>query len=142
MEPTFLLPLAEASAKLFGVFIENWNTSKRKDQKQKRVENWLNKHYESVRDAITDDSIRLLAKAEYGEGLTVAKARHVLYPKLSLRGNHSKLFDKEFHYRLEYLVLLGLLQRGVKEYHITRLGVTFLAMARANGHYIKVLGAK
>jgi hypothetical protein len=142
MASTLLLPLAEASAKLFGVFIENWSTSRNKDRKQVKVGVWLNKHYESLRDEITNDSVHLLAHAEFGEGLTITSARRAVYPYLSLPPSKLKLFNKEFHYRLEYLVLLGLLRRGVKEYHITRLGVTFLAMARAKGHYGKVLKTK
>ena len=142
MELTILGPLAEVSAKLFGIFIENWSRSKDKDKKQVKVEAWLNKNYDQLHDAVTNNSARLLATAEYGKNLTIDSARKKLHPRLSLPDDKLNLFDKEFHYRLEYLVLLGLLQRGIREYRITRLGVAFLAMARTKGHYEAVLKTK
>src|SRR3990172_3120381 len=109
MEPTILITLAEVSAKLFGVFVERWSRSKNKDKKQAKVESWLNNNYDKLRDAVTNNSVRLLANAEYGEGLSIDSARRLLHPRLSLSPGNLKLFDKEFHYRLEYLALLGLL---------------------------------
>jgi len=142
MEPAILISLAaELSEKLFRVLVESWSGSKSKDKKQAKVESWLNKNYDKLRDAVTNNSIRLLGNVEYGDGLTINSARRLLHPHISLPPRKLKLFDKEFHYRLEYLVLLGLLQRGMREYHITRLGVAFLAMARTKGHYRDALKA-
>ena len=142
MNPAFLGTLAEVSAKLFGIFIENWSRSKEKDKKQEKVESWLGKNYENLRNAISSDSAHLLAACEYEDGLSITSARRKLYPKLSPSKNMLELFDKEFHYRMEYLVLLGLLQRGLREYRITRLGVAFLAMARLKRHYAAALKTK
>ncbi len=144
--PPLTLPISiiDASARLLSIIMEKWTSSDPKDKKQGKVEKWLKKHYKLLSDEITNDSVHLLTHAEYGKGLTIRSARKVLYPKLGIPSNKVLLFEKEFHYRLEYLVRLGLLQfeRGVKEYYITRLGVNFLAMARANGHYEQVLGAR
>ena len=142
MELAILGTLVEVSAQLLKIFIENWNSSNDKDKKQVKVESWLNKNYDDLHDAITSDCAHLLAASEYGDGLTITSARRKLYPKLSLPKNKLDLFDKEFHYRLEYLVLLGLLQRGMREYRITRLGVAFLAMARSKRHYAAALKTK
>ncbi len=141
MDSIFPVSIIDASAKLLAVIIEKWTSS---DQKDKKVERWLKKHYKSLSDELTNDSVHLLIHVEHGEGLTIRNARKIIYPSLKLPPPKVKLFEKEFHYRLEYLVRLGLLQfeRGVKEYYITRLGVAFLAMARAKGHYETVLGAR
>jgi len=140
MDSSILISITAAvSEKLFKVFAESWSQSKNKDKKQVKVESWLNNNYDKLREAVTDKSVHLLARAEYGDGLTITSARKLLHPHLSLPPGKLRLFDKEFHYRLEYLVLLGLFQRGMREYHITRLGAAFLAMARTKGHYGPVL---
>jgi hypothetical protein len=147
MDASMLIPLAASlSEKLFKVFVESWSrseeTDKGKDKKQAKVQSWLNKNYDTLHSAVTDHSVHILLHTEYGDGLTIASARRIVHPDLSLSGGQRTQFDKEFHYRLEYLVLLGLLQRGIRKYHITRLGVTFLAKARERGHYSKVLKQK
>jgi hypothetical protein len=140
METSVLISLAaEVSEKLFRVLVESWSGSRSKDKKQARVDSWLKKNYDKLHDAVTDDSVRLLANVEFGHGLTIKSGRKLLYPNTGLSTGKLKLLDQEFRYRLEFLVLLGLLQRGMRDYRITRLGVAFLAMARTEGHYETVL---
>jgi hypothetical protein len=143
MDTSVLIPLAATlSERLFRIFAENWSRTNESDKKQKKVQSWLNKNYDTLRNAVTDNSVHILAHAEYGEGLTIASVRRILHPNLALSSGATRQFNEELHYRLEYLVLLGLLQRGIRQYHITRLGVTFLAKARERGHYSAVLKQK
>lgn len=141
MEPTIIAALIKAGVNLVALFVESWSKSPPGDKEQKKVEGWLADpgNYESLSKMITKNSVKLLLAAEYGKGFRIDEFREVLHPKLGLSPKEKPVFDLEFHYRLEYMRLLGVLTIGMREYRITRLGKAFLAKARANKDYASVL---
>ena len=131
--------LVSAGAKRFAAFVREWSAARTTDAAQKKVEAWLSKHYDVLSKAVTNNSARALAMCEYGKRFRIDQLRQVIHDELDFSDAQLILFDREFHYRAEYLVLLGVLSSGMREYHITSLGVAFLAEARRRGHYSDVL---
>lgn len=141
MEPTVTVALIAAGAKLFKTFIQVWSTSRGIDNTQKKVKKWISANYDSLHDCLSTDSVNLLADIDGGKRQGLADFINVLYPKHRLRKRALGLLQREFRYRLEFLVLLGVLRHlpAIGCYELTRLGVAFLEQARAKRHYRKVL---
>jgi hypothetical protein len=141
MEPTVTAALIGAGAKLFKTFIQVWSTSRGIDNTQRRVKNWISANYDSLHDCLSTDSVKLLAEIDGGRRQGLEDFINVLYPKHRLRKRALGLLRREFRYRLEFLVLLGVLRHlpAISRYELTRLGVAFLAQARAKRHYRKIL---
>ena len=137
MEPVITASLISAGVKLFRIFIESWNTSKPNDKKQARVENWMKKNYGSLHDTISKDSTKILASIETGKQLTLKNLTRILYPRRKFDDKTLKLLKYELRYRLEYLAFIGVIRslHKIRQYEITRLGITFLATARSKKHY-------
>lgn len=142
MEPTVTAALIRAGVDLFRTFIEKWRKPRKTDNKQRKVNEWVARKYDLLRDSLSSDCVRLLKVVRDGKRQTVKDFLNVLYPKLSKR--RLDLLKKEFRYRLEFMVLIGVLRYlpRVRKYDITRLGVAFLDEARGRGHYSRALPKK
>ena len=136
-----LAALVNAGLKRLTAFMEEWSAKRSEDTKQQHASEWVSKHYTELRDAVTNNSMKVLAATEFGASFRRDQLRALLHPELDLDHQSMMAFDLEFHYRLEYLVLLGLLTSGMREYRITRLGVAFLAAARERSDYASALAA-
>lgn len=139
MEPAITTAVITAGATMFKTFIESWTKTRSKDNKQAKVNNWIKNNYDPLFDAITVNSVRLLKAAESGKKFRIDQFREVLHPNIRLRHEEQYLFDREFHYRIEYLVLIGVLKKGLRDYKISRLRFSFLREARDRGDYQGIL---
>ncbi len=141
MEPAVTVALISTAAKLFDTFIEMWNTSQKVDNKQRKVKNWISENYNSLRASLSENCVKLLAAVDNGKRLRVGDFLKILYPKHKLDKRSLSLLKNELHYRLEFLVLIGVLRHlsTIQRYEITRLGVAFLELARAKKDYGPVL---
>jgi hypothetical protein len=107
---------------------------------RERAASVAQKTYDVLRRNLTDGSVRLLTLLESGSLLYPHMIRERLYPSLQVPRECLHEFDAEFHYRLEYLRLNGLLQLVAgREYGITVLGLAFLEEARRRRDYLAVL---
>jgi hypothetical protein len=138
MEPTIIAAIISAGVKLASTFIEKWSSTKTSDAKQQKVDKWVKNNYEELKGSITGNCVKLLLAVEYGESFRVDDFRKILHPQLTLN-ELEIVFDLEFQYRLEYLTLIGLLNKGMREYTISRLGASFLREARQRKDYIEIL---
>jgi hypothetical protein len=141
MEPAVTVALISTAAKLFGTFIEMWDASQKVDNKQKKVNKWISENYYSLRAFLSENCVKLLAAVEGGKRFRGGDFLKVLYPKHKLDRRSLVLLKNELHYRLEFLVLIGVLRHlpSIQRYEITRLGVAFLELARAKKDYGPVL---
>lgn len=135
--PTYLLVLAGKN--LFKIFIENWDRTYGEDRKQNRIKKWLKRNYLKLSRHISVDCVKLLIVVEYGKKYKSKDYLKKIHPKLKIRKKNLDILIREFEYRLNYLVLLGVLDKGPEEYSITRLGRAFLSTARARYAYPSVL---
>jgi len=142
MDPIITSSLIGAATSLFKTLIQTWGKDKASDKTQAKVEKWADKRFEDFEQALTVNCVKILSFLEYSSGLRLPEARAKLHPELMLPTNEMHLFDLEFEYRLEYLRLLGILNKGLREYRLTRLGAAFLAEARKRGKFKEALSHK
>jgi hypothetical protein len=145
MDPIVQAAAVTAGAKMLTTFVQEWNASRAPDKDQEKLGNWLKKkdnktkksNYDALREALSDDSVRLLDHIDSGKRLRVGDFYNVLYEKYDLTRKGVELVKKEMKYRLNYLSALGLIRPlpSIWRFQITRLGVAFLAEARARRHF-------
>jgi len=141
MEPVVTSALITAGAKLFNTLVEVWNTSRTDDKKQTGVNKWLDKHYDLLHDSLSTNCVNLLSYVDDGKRLRAGDFLKIFCVQNKFNKKTKDLLKSEFRYRLEFMVLLGVIRHlpHIGRYEITRLGVSFLSQARANKHYSMVL---
>jgi len=100
---------------------------------RKRADDWVSCHYDAMRLAVSPRSATLLRQVCAHPGQQSRDYRKMMYPALHLDGDAQDHFDKEFQYRMDYLVLVGVLVQEINRYHLTEVGAAFLRATVAEG---------
>jgi hypothetical protein len=96
----------------------------------------IDKTYETLKGNLTGGSVQVLKQLEGGSLLYSDMLRKRLYPDLSESPEFLRAFDAEFRYRLEYLIVNGVITFvPPSEYGISRLGRAYLEEARRRKDY-------
>ena len=137
-EATIIVALIEAAGKLAPALFQRFTE---RASEAKNVDELVAKKYNDLKTLLSPKCVRILAYAEDGNYHHVSEYRSHVYPTLRLASpDQEEALEKEFEYRLRYLVATGFLIAAIQQgYYITQLGGSFLAKARRDRDFSDVL---
>lgn len=140
MDPTIIGAIIKTAGSIASQMLQKWDFKAATDPAQKKVDKFVKSNYAKFQANLTKNCIKVLLITESGENFSVKELRKKVFPRLKFKQEKiERKYDKEFAYRLEFLTAMGILARAHREYHITRLGVSFLGEARKRKDYYEIL---
>lgn len=143
MDPIVIAAIVNAAGGVATTMIKKWQGEKTRDNVQVKVDKVMKGQYDNFRKHLSNKCVEILLLTESGNNFRVQDLRQKTFPQLKINSTNTRdALDREFAYRLQFLAALGLLGQSQREYHITRLGASFLRAARDKKDYFDVLFQK